>query len=179
MSDATRVAAGALVRRALRGEGTPPVPHLLVRPPGGAEQTVALTAELTVGRDPQAGLVLADAGASRCHARLRLGEDGAAEVEDLGSKNGLRLNGRRLAGGRAALRHGDELLLGATVLRFVDPLAASAPGAAAQHADQARSSGGPGAPDRGRGAGWSPAGWVQLAIAAGLLGLSAGLLLIG
>jgi hypothetical protein len=98
---ATRLHAGALVRCALRGEAARALPHLLVRPPGGAERAVALPAELTVGRGPEAGLVIADGAASRLHARLRLAEDGSAAVEDLGSKNGLRLNGLPLGPGLA------------------------------------------------------------------------------
>lgn len=165
MSEATRLLAGALVRRALRGEGAPPVPHLLVRPPGGAEEAVALPPELTVGRDPSAGLVLSDAGASRRHARLLVGDDGSAEVEDLGSKNGLRLNGRRLPRGRAPLRDGDELTLGATVLRYVDPAAGppgqrDTPSALAAAPRQTRP-------------------WWLLAASAGLLALAAALLLMG
>jgi hypothetical protein len=173
----TRVLAGALVRCALRGEGARAGPHLLVRAPGAVERTVALPAELTVGRGAAAGLALDDAGASRLHARIRLDEAGAALVEDLGSKNGLRLNGRRIRGGPQPLRPGDELTVGSTALRFEDPLA----GALAAAADA------PGAASRASRSGtrW-PAGrlagpppWAQLAGAAGLLGLAALLLALG
>jgi FHA domain-containing protein len=180
VSGATRLVAGALVRRALRGDGAPPIPHLLVRPPGGEERVVALPTELTVGRDPAADLVLADAGASRRHARLLLEDDGTAVVEDLGSKNGLRLNGRRLPPGRSTLRDGDELLVGATALRFVDPLAGPA-----GLDEPSGAMGSPGLPragapsdDPGRGA-WRAPPWGLLSAAAGLLGLSAALLLLG
>lgn len=136
MSGLTRIQAGALVRCARRGEAARAVPHLLVRPPGGGERAVALATELTVGRGPEAGLVIADGGASRLHACLRLSEDGAAAVEDLGSKNGVRLNGLPLGPGPAPLRPGDELLVGSTVLRYEDPLAEPAgsptPGAVAR-----------------------------------------------
>ena len=43
-------------------------------------------------------------------------------MEDLGSKNGLALNGRRLRGERA-LVPGDEIALGGTTLAYSDPLA--------------------------------------------------------
>jgi hypothetical protein len=117
----TRVAAAALLRSALDGGSNRAVPHLLVRG-GGTEWTVALADGLTVGRGPGAALRLEDAGVSRLHARLRLRDDGAAEVEDLGSKNGLRMNGRSV-GGPAPFGPGDELLVGATSLRLIDPSA--------------------------------------------------------
>jgi hypothetical protein len=120
--DSTRLLAGALVRSALRGDGIRAGPHLLVQPPGAVERAVALTSEITVGRGQEAGLVIDDPGASRVHARIQLAEDGAAQVEDLGSKNGLRLNGQRLPAGPAPLQPGDELTVGATRVRFIDPL---------------------------------------------------------
>jgi hypothetical protein len=171
VSGATRVVAGALVRCALRGDGARALPHLVVRAPAGAERAVPLPPELTVGRGPGAALTLDDPGASRLHARIRLSEGGAAEVEDLGSKNGLVLNGRPVPRGPTPLRTGDELTVGATVLRFVDPLAgvpgeASPPPAAA---------GPPGGAPR---AGGTRAA-LLLGAAAGLLGLAAISLAVG
>jgi hypothetical protein len=167
----TRLLAGALVRSALRGDGVRAGPHLLVRPPGAAERAVALTSEVTVGRGQEAGLVIDDPGASRVHARIQLAEDGAAQVEDLGSKNGLRLNGQRLPAGPAPLQPGDELLVGATRVRFVDPLPRppgedGGAGPALAQSPGTACPGGPGA----RGA------WRLLAASAGLLA-SAALLL--
>jgi hypothetical protein len=186
MSDPTRLAAGALVRRALRGEPVRALPHLVIRSPGAAERAVALPAELTVGRGPEAGLVLADGGASRLHARIRLAEDGAAAVEDLGSKNGLTLNGRALPAGPAALRAGDELRVGATLLRFEDPLStpadpeapATAPGAGPGPDGPAAAEVGSGAAASGR---WPapPRSAGLLVAAAALLGLAALLLALG
>ena len=119
----TRVAAAAMLRRALDGDAARAGPHLLVTGGDGTERAVALGVELTVGRVPSATLRLEDPGSSRLHARLRLGRQGDATVEDLGSKNGLALNGRRVAPGPAPLHPGDELLIGTTRLRYVDPLA--------------------------------------------------------
>jgi pSer/pThr/pTyr-binding forkhead associated (FHA) protein len=170
----TRLLAGALVRCALRGEVARAGPHLLVRPPGAAERAVALPAELTVGRGQEAGLVIEDPGASRVHARIQLSADGAAQVLDLGSKNGLRLNGQRLAAGPAPLRPGDELTVGATRVRFVDPLSqppgeeAGAGGSLAQPAGSA----GTGGHDGG-------SAWRLLAASAGLLAFAALLLGLG
>ncbi|MBK9518880.1 MAG: FHA domain-containing protein [Anaeromyxobacter sp.] len=129
VAGATRVAAGVLLRWALGGGSAPVAPHLVVLARGGGERSVALAEELIVGRDHGAGLRLADPGVSRRHARLRLGEAGQATVEDLGSKNGVVLNGARLASGAVALRPGDRLVLGGTELRFVDPVEALVHGA--------------------------------------------------
>jgi pSer/pThr/pTyr-binding forkhead associated (FHA) protein len=120
---ATRIDAGALLRRAAMGGAAQAGPHLLVREPRAGERVVALAAACTVGRGRVAALRLADPSASRLHLRLRLDEAGAT-VEDLGSRNGLRVNGGR-ARGRRRLRSGDELAVGATLLRYVDPLEAS------------------------------------------------------
>ena len=47
------------------------------------------------------------AGVSRFHARIEINGD-AATIEDLGSKNGTRISGERLAG-RVSLRDGDRI----------------------------------------------------------------------
>jgi pSer/pThr/pTyr-binding forkhead associated (FHA) protein len=117
---ATRLDAGALLRRAA-AEGTAQAgPHLVVREPCAGERVVALTSDCTIGRGRRAALRLADPSASRIHLRLQVDEAGAS-VEDLGSRNGLRVNGGR-ARGRRRLRSGDELEVGQTLLRYVDPL---------------------------------------------------------
>jgi pSer/pThr/pTyr-binding forkhead associated (FHA) protein len=117
---ATRIEAGALLRRAA-DEGTARAgPHLVVREPGSSERVVAVTGDFTVGRGREVALRLADPSTSRVHLRLRVGEAGTA-VEDLGSRNGLRINGGRARGLRR-LRSGDELEVGETLLRYVDPL---------------------------------------------------------
>jgi len=60
---------------------------------------------------------IADERASRKHARLLLAPDGTASIEDLGSRNGTLLNGFPLEAGVAtALRAGDRLTLGGSVL---------------------------------------------------------------
>ena len=185
---ATRQVAGALVRCALRGEVAQAGPHLLVRAPGVAPRAVALPSELTLGRGPEASLLLDDPGVSRLHARLRLAEDGAAEVEDLGSKNGLQLNARRLPPGPVALRPGDELTVGETAIRFVDPLASAQAGPSPAASPRTTVDSGPGGPaahlppGQGLDAPRGPAGrlalptWLLLAGSAALLALATTLL---
>lgn len=135
----TRLDAGALLRRAASGEGERAGPHLVIREPRAGERVVALTAGCTVGRGRLAALRLADPSASRLHLRLRLDAAGAT-AQDLGSRNGLRVNGGR-ARGRHRLRSGDELVVGETRLRYVDPLESS--GQAAGHPAPARPRPGP------------------------------------
>jgi pSer/pThr/pTyr-binding forkhead associated (FHA) protein len=69
-----------------------------------------------VGRGRSADLVAADPDMSRAHFEVVRGLDGAFRVRDLGSKNGLYVNGLRAK--TATLRPGDELMAGGTVLRF-------------------------------------------------------------
>jgi hypothetical protein len=69
-----------------------------------------------VGRGKTADLVLDDEDVSREHFEVLRQPDGALMVFDLGSKNGLVVNGRETNEHRLA--SGDELRAGTTVLRF-------------------------------------------------------------
>lgn len=82
--------------------------------PGG--DTVPLSNEVvSVGRASDCTIVLGDQNASRRHAEFRP-VDGAFVVVDLASTNGTKVNGRNVA--EHTLEHGDEVLFGATVIRF-------------------------------------------------------------
>lgn len=72
--------------------------------------------KLTLGRGKDNDITLADANASRVHARLSQDATGTWKLTDLGSTNGTQLNGRDVTS--AILRHGDEILIGTTALRF-------------------------------------------------------------
>lgn len=78
-----------------------------------------------IGRGAHAQLRLRDRSMSRAHARVRRQGEGFW-VEDLGSPNGLYLNGHRLRG-EALLSDGDVLELGQTLLRYQAPLQEPAP----------------------------------------------------
>ncbi len=78
----------------------------LLVPPGGG----------TVGRSRDCDVVLDDAGISRHHAELRPGPDGWT-VQDLGSTNGVRVNGATVRGAQP-LRSGDRVELGSTEVVF-------------------------------------------------------------
>jgi len=74
--------------------------------------------ELVIGRSPQCDLWVDDVNVSRKHCRLRIDDQGV-DVEDLGSRNGLYLNGRRV-NGKTRLKHGDVLLVGLQELLLVE-----------------------------------------------------------
>jgi hypothetical protein len=71
-----------------------------------------------LGRGQECQVTLEDPLVSRRHAQIRVRADGSAEVEDLGSRNGVRINGKRIDG-TAALSHGDRIRLGTQELVFV------------------------------------------------------------
>jgi predicted component of type VI protein secretion system len=75
---------------------------------------------LVLGRVSGCDIVLEDDKVSRKHARLIV-QVGVVEVEDLGSRNGVHINGARVL--RRVLRDGDVLLIGRTEMRFVEAVA--------------------------------------------------------
>ena len=102
--------------REARKLAPPPLPEtaraLLV---GEGRRTVLSGDLVVVGRSHDCDLVLDDPNVSRRHAEVRR-ENGHWVVVDLGSTNGLKVNGRRVA--EAALNPGDEITLGLSRLSF-------------------------------------------------------------
>lgn len=72
-----------------------------------------------VGRAPDAAVWIDATGVSRHHARIRL-EGEIAILEDLGSKNGTYVRGRRVSA-PAQLADGDQIRLGPVVITFRIP----------------------------------------------------------
>jgi Protein of unknown function (DUF3662)/FHA domain len=70
----------------------------------------------TIGRSRSCDVTIDDAGISRQHAQIAPAGD-AWTVQDLGSTNGVRLNGRELRGAQP-LHPGDRLELGSTEIVF-------------------------------------------------------------
>ena len=82
-----------------------------------AGSTFALTdGDVVIGRDGDNGIVLAENTVSRRHARLLRDSQGQFTVSDLGSANGIYINGTRIQ--RAILSPGDELKIGDNYFRF-------------------------------------------------------------
>jgi hypothetical protein len=70
-----------------------------------------------VGRSRDCDIVLADANVSRRHAEIRPAAAGTWTIADLGSTNGVRVNGRQIQGGEA-LTAGDRIVLGTAEIVF-------------------------------------------------------------
>ena len=68
------------------------------------------------GRSKECDCVLDDPNISRQHAELRRSSHGDWQVVDLGSTNGVKVNGRRVSSAR--LSPGDEVTLGTLVFNF-------------------------------------------------------------
>jgi hypothetical protein len=78
--------------------------------------TIVRSAGAVIGRSRECDVVLDDANVSRRHAELRP-SGGSWIVVDLGSTNGVKVNGRPIAGPQS-LRSGDTLVLGSSSLVF-------------------------------------------------------------
>jgi len=79
----------------------------LLVPPRGA----------VIGRSRDCDIVLEDAGVSRRHAELRPEAASSWTIEDLGSTNGVRVNGLAVEGAHE-LRSGDRIEMGSTEMLF-------------------------------------------------------------
>ena len=91
-------------------------PSDLVLPDG---RRIALTpAPIVIGRLPECQVVLNDPNVSRRHAQITK-ENGQISILDLGSTNGIKVNGRQLRD--AVLVDGDEVQIGASRLFIEAP----------------------------------------------------------
>ena len=99
-------------------------------PLGGTELPLEQE-RVTLGRGSGADLVLDDASVSNLHAALELTGAGF-RIRDLGSTNGVRVNGGRVAA--AELKHGDRLEIGSLAFRYV--VEARKPGSPIHHLDE-------------------------------------------
>ncbi|WP_134766971.1 ATP-binding cassette domain-containing protein [Nocardioides sp. 1609] len=105
--------------------GDAPVVAQAVLPPGQLEHgrtmmpaSAGFGRSVTIGRDLSNDIVLDDPLASRFHARLELGQQpGAAMLHDLGSFNGVFVNGQRVAGS-VRVDPGSEVIVGNQTFRW-------------------------------------------------------------
>jgi transcriptional regulator with GAF, ATPase, and Fis domain len=117
---ATELRAASLPPRVLQAFSI----HVVEGPDAGASIAIDASqpSRLLVGQSPACGLRLGDRQVSRRHVALEPTERGL-RIVDLGSTNGTLVNGLAIAD--AILRGGEEVRIGATLLR-VTPLGASA-----------------------------------------------------
>jgi len=94
---------------------------LLVQESNGAREFELVDLEVQIGRELDNALRLADPSISRHHAVLRKTSAGY-EIQDLGSSNGVLINGVKVDVG--PLKDGDRVTLGQMQLTFIDPPAA-------------------------------------------------------
>ncbi len=72
--------------------------------------------EVIIGRSPECHITIEDPLVSRRHARISIGES-EPELRDLGSRNGVRLNGKKIDGPHS-LSNGDRIRIGTQELVF-------------------------------------------------------------
>lgn len=78
---------------------------------------------LTIGRGTDADLRINDPGVSRSHARIEVAESGGQQritIEDLGSTNGITVDGQRVR--HATLSAGSRIEIGSTRLSIISPV---------------------------------------------------------
>ena len=82
-----------------------------------ASHSVDLSSDVTtIGSVAGNTIVLADPAVSRKHAGIRRGQDGLYELADLGSTNGIYVNGHRVP--KKTLQEGDVIRVGNSELIF-------------------------------------------------------------
>lgn len=106
----------AEVESAVASGATKPAGRLACRVLFEGREVQLREGENVLGREPEASLWIDDASVSRRHARIVVGEDGAT-LEDLGSKNGTKLRGKKI-GGAEPLADRDEILVGSVPVLF-------------------------------------------------------------
>jgi DNA-binding winged helix-turn-helix (wHTH) protein len=84
----------------------------------GRSEAALSFGEHLVGRGQEASLFIRHSQVSRCHARVRLSDEGTF-IEDLGSTNGTFVRGQRISG-PVRLEDGDPIRLGSLELVYRD-----------------------------------------------------------
>lgn len=93
---------------------------VITGPNSGAEFNLKTNTSYILGKDPSSSqLVFSDLSVSRQHARLDVTESGELFIEDLGSKNGVLVNGLKIET-KTQLASSDVVALGTTSFITVD-----------------------------------------------------------
>ncbi|MDA0802568.1 MAG: ATPase, T2SS/T4P/T4SS family [Planctomycetota bacterium] len=96
---------------------------LEVKTPRGITKLPLGGGPVTIGRLPENAVNFNDEGLSRKHCVIEPAPNGMWQVRDLGSRNGTKLNGERVA--TTELASGDTIRIGSLEIRFIDPKASS------------------------------------------------------
>lgn len=93
---------------------------VIAGPNAGAEIGIEKGKIYTIGKDPNScDIVFQDLSVSRNHARLEVAPDGTIAIEDIGSKNGIAVNGAVITE-RKVVTPQDLVALGTTVFMIID-----------------------------------------------------------
>ncbi len=106
------------VMKGLAAGGEQPYFRVMNGPREGQRIEIGDAQEYVFGRDDTADIVLQDDLVSRRHAKVRRDWSGT-HVEDLGSRNGIKVNKKKT--GRQTLKDRDELEVGGVRLLYIDP----------------------------------------------------------
>lgn len=106
------------VMKGLSAGGEQPYFRVMNGPREGQKIEMGEAQEYVFGRDDEADIVLNDDLVSRRHAKVRRDWSGT-HVEDLGSRNGIRVNRKRVK--KQTLKDRDEVEIGGVRLLFIDP----------------------------------------------------------
>ncbi|WP_224369309.1 FHA domain-containing protein [Hyalangium versicolor] len=99
----------------------PPISLQVVEGPDAGKKRRFKSVRMVVGRGKDVDLRLSDQAVSRRHLELIHGDTGTL-LRDLGGATGTKVNDERVE--EKLLKHGDEIVIGRTLLRFVDELEA-------------------------------------------------------
>jgi diguanylate cyclase (GGDEF)-like protein len=112
----TRVSSAVDLSSTLEAKPVRDRPYLIVLSGNNVGEMHRVEGETIIGRGTQASLRLSDDGVSRRHARIFMA-NGLVVVEDLGSANGVFINGTKVTS--HVLQDGDKIQLGSTtILKF-------------------------------------------------------------
>jgi pSer/pThr/pTyr-binding forkhead associated (FHA) protein len=91
--------------------------YLKLQLPGSNEQEFEVSKpEITIGRGQTNDIVIQDSRASRSHARFEFDTAGGVTIVDLGSTNGIRVNGNRVD--QARIHPGDIVFIGGSQITY-------------------------------------------------------------
>lgn len=106
------------VMKGLGAGGEQPYLRVMNGPREGHKIEIQDAQEYVIGRDETADIILADDLVSRRHVKVRRDWDGT-HVEDLGSRNGFKVNKKKVK--KVTLKDRDEVEIGGFRLLYIDP----------------------------------------------------------